>query len=418
MGGGAASDDVIVIGGGVVGLSCALALQARGMRTTLLEREGVAAGASAGNAGAFAFTAVIPLAKPGIIWRAPRWLFDPAGPLSLPPGYALSIAPWLWRFWRASRRDRFEAGVAAQAAMMRHASERLQPMSEAFGLGDLVFEDGQLQLFDSAASYHGSAPEWRLREALGLPFTRLTSAEAIAERQPGLDRRFEHGVFSPNWARVGDPLIWTRRLAERFEARGGRIETAAAVALYESAEEAVVRCADGSERRAGRIVVAAGAWSHHLARTLGQRIPLETERGYNTTLPSGAFDLRAHVAFADHGFVVSRIGNGVRVGGAVELAGLKRPPDPRRAAALLKKAKSFMPGLRTDGGAPWMGHRPSTPDSLPVIGPARPGSRILYAFGHGHLGLTQSLATADLIAAVASGDPPSVDLAPFSATRF
>ncbi|MEL6977692.1 MAG: FAD-binding oxidoreductase [Pseudomonadota bacterium] len=410
--------DVIVIGGGVIGLSCALALTERGFHVTLLEREGVAAGASAGNAGAFALTAVIPLARPGVMRRAPYWLIDPAGPLSIPPSYAPALAPWLWRFWRASRRDRFEASAAAQAALMRHAAARLTPMTEAFGLEDLVFRDGQLQLYDSAASYRAAEPERRLKTALGVGHQRFESAEALAELQPGLSPRFRYGVYSPSWARVADPLVWTRRLAERLKERGGRIEIAATDALSETAEGACVRLADGGERRAARILVAAGAWSHRLARTLGQSIPLETERGYNTTLPSGAFDLRTHISFEDHGFVVSRIGNGVRVGGAVELAGLRRPPNYARSAAMLKKAKAFLPALRVEGGGQWMGHRPSTPDSLPVLGPARPGSRILYAFGHGHLGLTQSLATADLIAATAAGERPAVDLAPFRAGRF
>jgi len=92
---------VIVVGAGVVGLSAALALQARGLKVTVLDREGPAAGASAGNAGAFAFTDILPLASPGILRKAPKWLLDPLGPLSVPPAYALKIAPWMVRFWRA-----------------------------------------------------------------------------------------------------------------------------------------------------------------------------------------------------------------------------------------------------------------------------------------------------------------------------
>ena len=118
---------------------------------------------------------------------------------------------------------------------------------------------------------------------------------------------------------------------------------------------------------ARQVIVAAGAWSHHLAKTLGDRIPLETERGYNTTLPQGAFDLRTHLTFGGHGFVVSRINGGVRIGGAVELGGLELPPNYKRADTLLAKAGRFMPGLNLEGGTQWMGFRPSLPDSLPVI---------------------------------------------------
>lgn len=165
-------------------------------------------------------------------------------------------------------------------------------------------------------------------------------------------------------------------------------------------------------------MVAAGAWSHSLARTLGDKIPLETERGYNTTLPAGAFDLRTHLTFASHGFVVSRINGGVRVGGAVELGGLKLPANYRRAEVLLQKAVSFLPGLDPTGGQQWMGFRPSLPDTLPVIGRASQAPRVIYAFGHGHLGLTQSAATAELIADLIAHKPTAIALHPFRPDRF
>ena len=146
----------------------------------------------------------------------------------------------------------------------------------------------------------------------------------------------------------------------------------------------------GEPLRADKVVLAAGAFSHRIAATLGERIPLETERGYNTTLPPGALDLRCQVTFGGHGFVVTRLSTGIRVGGAVELGGLSLPPNYKRSEAMLRKAKAFLPGLKTEGGTQWMGFRPSLPDSLPAIGRAKASPHVLYAFGHGHLGLTQS----------------------------
>ena len=169
---------------------------------------------------------------------------------------------------------------------------------------------------------------------------------------------------------------------------------------------------------AGHAVVACGAWSKQLAAGLGDAVPLETERGYNTTLPPGAFDVRRQLTFGGHGFVVTRLSSGIRVGGAVELGGLKLAPNFRRSEAMLKKAKSFLPGLDTAGGKQWMGFRPSMPDSLPVIGRSTGSDRVLYAFGHGHLGLTQSAATGRLVADLRAGRTPPLDLAPFRPDRF
>ena len=175
---------------------------------------------------------------------------------------------------------------------------------------------------------------------------------------------------------------------------------------------------DGSTLQAKQAVVAGGAWSKALTAPLGNAVPLETERGYNTTLPPGAFDLRRQLVFPGHGFVVTPLSTGVRVGGAVELGGLNLPPNFKRSEAMLKKAAMFMPGLRTEGGRQWMGFRPSLPDSLPAIGRSRPSPHIVYAFGHGHLGLTQSAATGTLVTELVTGAAPSLDLSPFSPQRF
>lgn len=411
------SEQVIVIGAGVIGVSAALALQIRGFAVTVIDRARDGQGASYGNAGAFAFADVIPLATPGILRKAPLWLIDPLGPLTIPPAYAPRLAPWMLRFWRASRRDQYASGLAAQSSLMALSRAALERQIADIGGEDLVRRDGQLQLYEGAAAYRASLPEWAARRAEGVRFDPLSGAGAIAEIQPGIDSRFTHAVFTPDWINTTDPAAWMRRLTACFVARGGRIEAGEARSLS-SRENGVEVGTDAGARAAAHVVVAAGAWSHRLARSLGERIPLETERGYNTTLPPGAFQLRTHLTFPGHGFVVTRIAEGVRVGGAVELAGLERPPNFRRASALLDKAARFLPGLRTEGGAPWMGFRPSLPDTLPAIGRAARDARVLYAFGHGHLGLTQAAATAEVIAALLTRSAPPIDLAPFAPGRF
>ncbi|ROU04200.1 NAD(P)/FAD-dependent oxidoreductase [Histidinibacterium lentulum] len=409
--------DILVIGAGVIGITTALALQRAGRRVRVIDRRGVAAEASRGNAGAFAFTDIEPLATPGILRRAPLWLLDPLGPLSVPPSHAFSIAPWLWRFWRASRPRRYRAGVTAQAALMdlsRSTLERLLPevSGERF-----LRREGQLQLFDSPASYRAAAPALALRRRHGIAVETLESAGAIAEIQPGLASRFTRAAYTPGWINVTDPAAWTGHLAEQLRALGGRIGTAEVHALRLSAE-AVEVDTDAGSLRASCVVVAAGAWSHRLARHLGDRIPLETERGYNTTYAEPRIDLRTHLTFTDHGFAVSRIGGGVRVGGAVELGGLDRPPDMRRAKTLAAKAARLLPGFDPSGGTEWMGFRPSLPDSMPVIGRAPRAPRVIYAFGHGHLGLTQSTGTAALVAALILGQTPPIPISPYAPDRF
>jgi D-amino-acid dehydrogenase len=409
--------DVIVVGAGVVGLSAALALRARGLTVTVLDREGPAAGASAGNAGAFAFTDILPLASPGILRKAPRWLLDPLGPLSVPPAYALRIAPWMYRFWRACAPSRVAASTRAQTALMDLSKAELEPFLAATGLLAMLRKEGNLQVYETEAEFRASLPGWQARADHGIDFRHM-DPEEMAEVQPGLSPRFIRGTFTPGWYSITDPKDYTLALAERLRAQGGEVTQGEVVALAPDGAGVTLTLADGQTRRAAQVVLAAGAHSHLLARDMGERIPLETERGYNTTLPGDAFDLRTQITFGGHGFVITRLASGIRVGGAVELGGLDLPPNLRRSEAMLKKAQSFLPGLRPTGGVQWMGFRPSLPDSLPAIGKARASSRVIYAFGHGHLGLTQSAGTARLVADLVTGTAPAIDMTPFSPQRF
>lgn len=408
--------DVVVVGAGIIGLSAALALRTRGLSVTVLDREGPVAGASAGNAGAFAFTDILPLASPGILRKAPRWLLDPLGPLSVPPAYAPRILPWMLRFWRACAPERVRRATAAQTALMDLSRDALEPFLAATGTRAMLRKDGNLQVYEGQAEFEAALPGWRVRADHGIAFTHLDAA-GMAALQPGLSPRFTHGTFTPGWFSIADPKAYGLALADRFRAEGGTIERAAVTALRPT-EDGVALVTQGGTRQATQVVVAAGAFSHRIIRSLGERIPLETERGYNTTLPEGAFDLRTQISFGGHGFVVTRLSSGIRVGGAVELGGLDRPPDFRRSEAMLRKAKGFLPGLDIEGGRPWMGFRPSLPDSLPAIGHAAATRRVVYAFGHGHLGLTQSAGTARLVADLVTGAAPAIDLAPFSPQRF
>lgn len=407
---------VIVTGAGVIGLSAALMAQARGLSVTVVDREGPAAGASAGNAGAFAFTDILPLGSPGILRKAPKWLLDPLGPLTIPPAYALQIAPWLYRFWRACSPRAVAASTTAQTALIDLSRAELEPFLSATGTLPMLRKDGNLQVYETEAEFRASLPGWEARTAHGIDFRHM-NAEEMAALQPGLSPRFIKGTFTPGWWSIADPKLYVQALADRFVAQGGTI-LRAEVAGLKPAGDGVSIQTKGEPLTAEKVVLSAGAFSHRIAATLGERIPLETERGYNTTLPPDALDLRCQITFGGHGFVISRLSTGIRVGGAVELGGLSLPPNYKRSEAMLRKAKAFLPGLKTDGGKQWMGFRPSLPDSLPAIGRSRASPHVVYAFGHGHLGLTQSAGTARLVADLLTDRSPAIDLTPFSPQRF
>ncbi|RWP00367.1 MAG: FAD-binding oxidoreductase [Mesorhizobium sp.] len=410
-------EDIAIIGGGIIGVCVAAYLAEAGRNVTIFDRTGICEETSSGNAAALAFSDVLPLAHKGMIRHLPKWLADPLGPLSIPPAYLPKLLPWLVRFWRAGRTDRYEASLAAQAGMMRLAEAEWAGLMARSGTGNMLREDGSLELYENEAEFKASLPGWAARQRFGIGFSHV-EGDALAALQPGLSPRFVKGTFVPGWKTVTDPKSLGKAIWAYAEKNGARFEKARIDRVGAGQDGATLTLADGTARQAKCLVIAAGAWSHLLAKHLGDRIPLETERGYNTTLPKTAFDVKRQLIFSGHGFVVTPLETGVRVGGAVELGGIERPPNYARSKALLEKAKSFLPGLDPAGGREWMGFRPSLPDSLPVIGAARQAGTIVYAFGHGHLGLTQAAATGRLIRDLILGQNPVFDLSPFSPNRF
>ena len=421
MSGTAGTDiDIAVVGGGIIGICAAAYLAEAGRAVTVFDRTGICEETSSGNAGAFAFSDVLPLAQKGMLRQLPKWLADPLGPLSIPPAYLPQLLPWLWRFWRAGAAGKYEAGLAAQAGMMKLAQAEWAGLMARSATGNMLREDGSLELYESEAEFRASLSGWAARDRFGIGY-RHVEGDELAALQPGLSQRFIKATFVPAWNTVADPKLLGKAIWAYAEKCGARFEKARVERVDEaggSESGASLTLADGSTRRAARVVLAAGAWSHLLAKGLGDRIPLETERGYNTTLPKTAFDVKRQLIFSGHGFVVTPLETGLRIGGAVELGGIERAPNYRRSKALLEKAKNFLPGLDPSGGREWMGFRPSLPDSLPVIGRSSGHPSVIYAFGHGHLGLTQAAATGRLIRDLVSAQTPPLDLSAFSPQRF
>ena len=253
-----ARSEILVIGAGIIGVTTALALQRDGHAVRILDRKGVAAETSRGNAGAFAYTDIEPLATPGILRKAPKWLLDPLGPLSIPPAYALPLLPWMLRFWRASWRDRYAAAVAAQASLMHQSRAALERLIADVSGEPLMRREGQLQVYEGEAAYRASLPAWDLRRQHGVRFDLLQSPGALAEIQPGLSPRFTHAGYTPDWMNTVDPARWTEHLAQQFVAAGGQIDIADVRALRQVGEGVEVETATG-RIRADQVVLAAGA---------------------------------------------------------------------------------------------------------------------------------------------------------------
>jgi len=408
---------VVVAGAGIVGLATAAALVQRGCSVTVIDKEGVAAGASRGNAAAIAWTDVTPLASPGMWKDALKWLADPLGPLSVRPAYGLKILPWMLRFLAASRRAQVTQSTKALAAFNAEALPAWERLWRASGTHNQVRYDGCLEIFTDLAKLSASRASYAEQREYGIEVRDLTGEE-VQQLEPSVSNKVVGGALVPGWAQVDEPLQLCLDLAGWLKSQGVDFQTGLVQHIGLEGDTARVVMRDGAAFRADRVVIACGAWSKTLAEQLGDRIPLDTERGYNITVKDPGIILRRFVALPGHGFVLSPLSTGLRIGGAVEFGGLDLPPNWKRVSAMVTRAKSIFPGLDATEGEKWMGFRPSIPDSLPVIGPSSATPHVWYAFGHAHHGLTQAATTGELVAQSLFQETPSVDLTPFSAQRF
>lgn len=409
--------DTVVIGGGVVGLCVALSLQRTGRTVTVLERSFPGAGASGHNAGALSIGDCAPIAMPGIVRSVPGMLRDPLSPIAINWPYLPRLGSWLTRFVLAGRRTEVERIAGAITALMEASLPAYSDLLAGSAAQQWLKPGGLLYGYATEESFARARFGIGLRERQGIAVTVLDKAE-IADLHPLLDGRFRHGIYLPDAQHTPAPGELTRALARGFVDSGGRIETIAATGFErDGSTVGAVRTTSG-RLPAGEVVIAAGAWSRRLARALGVRVPLDTERGYGVQLPNAGFGLRFPIISGDHHIALSPEPVGIRVAGTVEFGGLRAPAREERARRLSVAAGRIFPELVTSGSRWWMSYRPSMPDSLPVIGRAPGYDNAYLAFGHGHKGLAQAAITGRLIRQLADGMAPSVDLTPYRPERF
>lgn len=410
--------DVVVLGAGMIGVSCALHLQARGKSVVLLDRRGPGLETSFGNAGIIQCEAIEPYGLP----RDLSFLLSRAGNRSVDvryhPSAVLKLLGPLLSYYRNSAPK--PHAIAAQAyesiiALALDAHEKLIAESSADALQG---GRGYLTLFRSEKELDGFFATADRRAKHGVRHIKLGRA-GIHEAEPAIADAFIGGVHWTDPLCIKDPGALVQSYARLFQQRGGKIVVGDASTLQRTNDaQWQVNDADGAAIVARDVVVALGPWSVELTRRFGYTPPLFSKRGYHMHYaPLADRALNHPVIDAENGYVVAPMLAGLRLTTGAELALVDAPPTPRQLDAAEQIATHDFPlGARVDA-QPWMGARPCMPDMKPVIG-AMPGIGGMWcAFGHGHQGFTLGPATGELLAALMTGAKPRIDMRPFSPAR-
>ena len=416
-----ASKKIAIVGSGVAGLACAYYCLERGHEVVVLERGPQGHDCcSLGNAGFISPSHFIPLAAPGVVGKALRWLADPESPFWVRPRLDAAFLGWAFRFWRSSRPE-----VARRAAPLLRdlnlASRSLyQELARRTGNAFQLTEEGLLVLFRSEKALAVEAGHAAFSRELGMP-AEVRDRAGIAALEPEIHLDVVGGVLYPLDAHV-TPQRFCEVLERLVRERGGAFVWASEVTGWRSTGRRVEAAVTPSgEHRADEFVVAAGAASAAVLRPLGLRLALEPGKGYSLTLPDPPERPRRSLILQEARVAITPMGSTLRVGGTMELGASRLGVNPPRIRGIVRATGCYLPALTPScfrGIEPWSGLRPCTPDGLPYIGRSARYDNLLVATGHAMLGLSMGPVTGSLIASVVSGERPAVDLGRLRPERF
>lgn len=415
---------VAIIGGGAIGIVSAIEALRDGHRVTVIEpgEPGSEQAASYGNAGWLSSHSVIPPAEPGAWKKVPKFLSDPLGPLSVRWSYLPKVWPWLLRYlWSGWTPAKVEATAVALRTLLKDAPALHRQLAEEAGVSHLVERQGVLHAYTSRAVFEADSLAWGIRRKVGIDWLEL-SADEMRQREPELHPRYTFGVLVEEAGRCRDPGAYVAALAAHARSLGAEFVPARATGLRVEGGRLKAVVTETGEIACDKAVVAAGAHSKALCASVGDVLPLDSERGYHVMIQDAEAGPRTSFMATDAKMVINWMNGGLRGAGQVEFAGLEAAPNWKRAEILRDLLIGMFPNLprniSPDRIKVWMGHRPSMPDGRPCIGTARATDDIVYAFGHGHVGLVGSARTGRLVAQLVGGRAPEIPLAPFDPRRY
>ena len=408
--------DLHIIGGGIIGLAAAVTLQARGVKVALLDANEVGQGASLGNAGHIATEQVFPIADASMLRHVPAMLLNPTGPLRIDWRYLPRLMPWAMQLLMNMRPEPFERIHQALLSLNQNSLQAWQDFATQWQLDDWIQIKGSLLTVVNPSSLELLTAHGKRLNDIDVS-NELLSKEDLLEREPALQDNQLAALFFPNTGHITNLKAVINQLHNSFRQLGGHVIEHCRVLTATSDAEGIHLTTSQGDMTASKVLLAAGAHSKALARQLtGINIPLDTERGYHLMLPHESARLQIPVSSLDRRFVMTPMQEGLRLAGTVEYAGLDAPANMQRAQILLQHAQPMLKApLDASDSMSWMGFRPSTADSLPVIDKI---ARVFLSFGHQHLGLTQAVVSAQMIAEYYFDENHTIDPKPYQLARF
>lgn len=407
---------IAIVGAGIVGVACALHLQRLGKQVMLIDRAGPAEGTSYGNAGVLACCAVVPVTTPGIFLRAPGMLLSSDGPLFMKWGYLPKLIKFIIPYLMASKAKTVEHVAKHLSPLLFDSVDEHFLLSEGSPAQKWLRKSPYLFVYKNLEAYEADGYVWGLRKKHGFEWTVL-EGDDIQKHEPSVSKDYKCAVLMENHGFVTNPGQYVKDLAETAVQAGVELRIAGVNDIQQGENGATLKTDDG-DIEVEAVVIATGAWSAELSKPHGANVPLESERGYHIDIEEPSIQPSMPVMDASRKFVVTPLSDCLRLAGVVEFGGLDAPPSKGPFDLLLRGAKALLPNFKYKSKITWMGHRPATADSLPVIGRSPISKSVFFGYGHHHIGLTAGPKTGRLLAEMVAGLQPNIDMHAYRADRY
>ena len=409
------SSNIGIIGAGIQGISNALFLQKKGFNVTIFDRDEPGShAASYGNAGHFSPYASLSLNRTDVLADVPAMLLSSTGPLALKWNYVPKMIPWFMKFIFNTTKNKMMHTAKNMHQILDLALPEYDELFDEIDLEGLVENKGILYIWNEK-DLKSRELEIKVRDELGVQ-QQLVNKKEIHDLEPNIKPFYHGGVYYPYARHARNPKKILLKFFDLFLKKGGKFEKQD-VKQIEFNDEFPTIQTDSQKFDFDKIIIACGAFSKKLTDKLGERIPLDTERGYHIHFKNCDHLLSRPVIFSNRGFGITPMEQGLRVVGTVEFGGLDNPLSKSRIKNLINNAKYMLDDL-PEHEDEWLGFRPTLPDFLPVMGPSKNHKNVFYCFGHHHLGWTLGPISGKIVSGMIAKENTNLNLDPYSSLRF
>ena len=408
-----------IIGSGIQGVCTGLQLIKKGVPVTIFDRQDPLSQdfkpASYGNAGHFSPYAVLQLNRPDILFDVPKMLFSSYGPLALKWNYVPKMLNWFFYYLKNCNKKSMMHTAKNMHQILSLSNDAYEEIFQEIDTKGLVEKKGIIYVWTNK-NLKSRNLEIKVRDELGIK-QKLLSQKEVLELEPNLKPVFDAGIIYESAMHARDPHGILKQIFKLFLNRGGKFIQTNIKSIEQSKNDETIIRSENEEYKFEKSVVASGAFSKQFTDQLGEKIPLDTERGYHVHFKGQDKLISRPVIFLDRGFGMTPMNQGLRAVGTVELGGTENPLSKKRIDYVIRCAKELLPQLGAHEDE-WLGFRPTLPDFLPILGPSLKNKNIIYAFGHQHLGWTLGAITGKIVSGIVAGEKTNLDLSPYSSKRF